>query len=923
MKPVHLTLSAFGPFAGQEDIPMEQLGQAGLYLICGDTGAGKTTLFDAITFALYGAASGSNRKADMLRSQYAAAQTPTFVAFTFRCGDKTYTARRNPAYLRPAKRGSGMTTEAAAASLTLPDGRVLTRQDEVDRAIEDILGLNRAQFCQVAMIAQGEFQQLLLASTQERMTIFRRIFSTALFERLQAALRDDANTLARQCEAREASLRQYLSGAVCSPASSGAAALAQAQAGQLPLPEATELLEAIVQEDERNQAEDQAQLAQDDLAIASASAELALAQEQAKAEQIRHQTEDALGQERALLRAAQSEADDAQRKLPQAAEWEAQASAISALLPQYEQLEQSRQREAEVSRKARDLPAQLADIQQSLDAQQRQLHESREQAQALSGAAADKERAASEVKEAQDAIAQLTAFAGLWRRFQDEQTTCTNKTAAYQEAIRQTAHCHERHAALNLAFLREQAGILASALSDGQPCPVCGSTIHPRKASLAPGAPTEKDVEAARLAFEAAKAQEDQIAEEAGRLQGALVSLREQLTQQGQTLLSTGDISLMPSAYQTIKAQRNESRRLAQNKLASAQQHQQMLQELQRRIPQQEQAIAALSDRVLSTTSVMTGHQATLQQLRQQLADLQAGLTHGSAREAKEALAQLSRQARAIRQQCQDADGSVQRHLQKAAELEGRLHALGQQQQHGTAPRQEDAIIRQLDGLRQHKAFLQQRLDDTSARLQANRSALSGLREQGAALSQDERRRAWLDTLSNTANGRLPGKERVMLETYVQMACFDQVLGHANLRLMQMTGGQYELIRRREALNRVSQSGLELNVVDHYNGATRSAASLSGGESFMASLSLALGLSDAIQARAGGIRLDAMFVDEGFGSLDDEALEMALQALMDLTHGNRLVGIISHVAGLKERIDRKITVVKERGGCSHARVILP
>ena len=199
-------------------------------------------------------------------------------------------------------------------------------------------------------------------------------------------------------------------------------------------------------------------------------------------------------------------------------------------------------------------------------------------------------------------------------------------------------------------------------------------------------------------------------------------------------------------------------------------------------------------------------------------------------------------------------------------------------------------------------------------RISSNETALCNIQTRSEEVVQLEQRMTWMRALSNTANGNLTGKEKVMLETYVQMTYFDRILTRANTRFMVMSGGQYELKRRMEAENNRSQSGLELNVIDHYNGTERSVKTLSGGESFQASLSLALGLSDEIQSSAGGIRLDTMFVDEGFGSLEEESLQQAIRALADLSDGNRLVGIISHVSDMKDKIDKQIIVRKERSG---------
>ena len=208
-----------------------------------------------------------------------------------------------------------------------------------------------------------------------------------------------------------------------------------------------------------------------------------------------------------------------------------------------------------------------------------------------------------------------------------------------------------------------------------------------------------------------------------------------------------------------------------------------------------------------------------------------------------------------------------------------------------------------------------------AVRLQTNQTVLDQMRHTAAELESAEHRYGWIKALADTATGNLTGKEKVTLETYVQMQDLDAVLACANTRFMVMSGGQYELVRRQTAENNRNQSGLDLDVIDHYNGTTRSVKSLSGGESFKASLSLALGLSDRVQSAAGGVRLDAMFVDEGFGSLDEESLHQALHALTDLARSDRLVGIISHVADLRAAIDRQILVTKAPTGGSHATIL--
>ena len=297
-----------------------------------------------------------------------------------------------------------------------------------------------------------------------------------------------------------------------------------------------------------------------------------------------------------------------------------------------------------------------------------------------------------------------------------------------------------------------------------------------------------------------------------------------------------------------------------------------------------------------------------------------AALEYESRKIAEEKIQQMAAAKKAMEQNLKEIQAAYE--AGKKAVERGRASVKVLKEQLAGEPEEDtDALSARRAELQESRARLNAAHTEISARIAANRQAQTELERQQAQIGELEQRWAWVRALSNTANGNLPGKDKIMLETYIQMACFDRTLMRANIRLMTMTGGQYELARRVEAANQRSQSGLELDVIDHYNGSRRSVQTLSGGEAFKASLSLALGLSDEIQASAGGIQLDTMFVDEGFGSLDEESLNQALRALDDLSEGNRLVGIISHVADLKERIDRQIVVTKDRQGGSRAKII--
>ena len=373
-------------------------------------------------------------------------------------------------------------------------------------------------------------------------------------------------------------------------------------------------------------------------------------------------------------------------------------------------------------------------------------------------------------------------------------------------------------------------------------------------------------------------------------------------------------------AEQRLREETQEnSRRMTelQNLIREEMKRKKRKQELDGWIPDQEAALLRAEEAVRREQIACAEREAGLTALTEQTERLAASLTMGSRREAEEQFNGLSRQKRELERAGEEAEQAYRNVQQEISHERGRIRSLRERLRETPRPDKEK-LEADRRGLDERYGGLQDRLTDTRTRLAANGSALRHILQQSDALQETEERWAWVKALSDTANGNLAGREKVMLETWIQTTYFDRIIDRANTRFMVMSGGQYELKRRAEAENNRCQSGLELDVIDHYNGTTRSVKTLSGGESFQASLSLALGLSDEVQSSAGGIRLDTMFVDEGFGSLDEEALRQAVRALSALSEGNRLVGIISHVSELKEKIDRQIVVTKDRAGGSRA-----
>lgn len=919
MRPIRLVLSAFGPYAGRTELDMDQLGDSGLYLITGDTGAGKTTLFDAITFALYGEASGKNREPGMLRSQYAAPDTPTEVVLTFQYAGQLYTIRRNPAYIRPAKRGGGMTQQAADAEMTLPDGRVLTRRQDVDAAVKELLGIDRGQFSQIAMIAQGDFLKLLLAPTDERQKIFRQIFGTGRYLELQNRLKSASGRLSQETDALNASVSQYLQGVLCAPEHPLAEKLAAIQQGAAPVAEVFPLLDALIAQDERSDAA----LMQERQALEEQLEALHLllgqADEIAKTQRSLAEAQAALHQQEPQLAACEEALQRETARQPQREEWQQQIAALQTALPQYDELEATRAKWAKTQAAIKADTQSLNQLRTTLAALQQQVTTLKTEQEQLADAGEQKSRWEADSAALAARQEQYTALIRVSDQAASLAAAYERAQEAYRQARTKADQAAATYAALNQAFLDEQAGILADTLTDGMPCPVCGATSHPAPAHKSAQAPSEAELKEADRANRAAAQEMAAKSADAAERSGQATAKQQELTQRTAALWSDcppdeGRVRAR-AALQEGQAQLTAlAQRIRQEEARIARRC-----EVAQALPGAEQQLGQTQEEIHRRESALAAQQSTLDALKQAGERLAAALPFTGRDAAQAEIKRLQQQHQAAL----DALNAATRiYTDRRAAVAGLRDSVARLQ----AQLQEAPVIDRAQK-EQERAALHTRRNELSAtgaaiatRLETNRTARDNLSRRRDQLQEAEQRLTWVRNLSNTANGNLGGKEKIMLETYIQMTYFDRIIARANTRFMVMSGGQYELKRRIEAENNRSQSGLELDVIDHYNGTERSVKTLSGGESFKASLSLALGLSDEIQSAAGGVRLDTMFVDEGFGSLDEESLRQAMAALAGLTEGHRLVGIISHVSELKERIDKQIVVRKDRAGGSHVTI---
>jgi len=1039
MKPLYLTMSAFGPYAGQMEVDFTLLGQEGLYLITGDTGAGKTTIFDAITFALYGTASGSNRSSAMLRSDFAAGDIPTFVKLRFAYKGETYEVERNPEYLRPAKRGEGSVKETAGAVLVCPNGRVIAGVRDTDRAIVELLGITRDQFVQTVMIAQGDFLKLLLSSTKERAVILRRIFETEKFldfqERLKEKVQDRKLELNRDNQRilQLAEEIRFESGETMDKKLANWIAEKDPYDSENLLKIVTNLVKR--QEDAFQEQKQRFQMIQktrmestDKLSAARINNKLLEEMARKKEEQRRHREQknahDEGKRHLALSQTARLTVWPLEEKWQKASESliqlksgiSAQEKLVREVTGQYEAAEKEYQKlELETPRRQqlifeeRDLESMLPKYEELLaktdecikvkrDLQVKEgerdsllkgkeslcllLEKTVMETEKLKEVPLKLEQSRQVIKERKILLGKIDECGILNQKWQDgvrKLELLRNNYAAAQDSWQRVRDEYQK---LEEIFLREQAGVLAASLKTGKPCPVCGSLKHPEPARSSGHTPSEAAVKTARRRADESHTLVEGYARDCHALDAANQSVREhlekalaalELSKETDTVHLTEKINALRVNTQAALGLSEEEECRLSAKLARKTESEAKERTLKEEVIGKDQRIEDIKAAVTNLRVDAAGREKELEAIREQLIfkdiveaqeqyaklksmRLELEKKYHAGKEAFESLRHRKGESEAVLKErhgrldglrteeehlkeifeaalAQNQFTSLNRYkeyliseeeIQKMQEAVSRYQETDTQLVNEVSRLERDAAGKSYVDLSDSEEEMR-KLEELSDAIMETCANLQSVRDHNKdrrdilgriILERREREKMFLDlkTISDTANGKLTGKIKITFETYLQAAYFNRVLYAANQRFAAMTGERYLLYRRREGGSLQGPGGLELDVLDHYTGKVRDVRSLSGGESFKASLSLALGLADVVQQHSGGIQIDTMFIDEGFGSLDTESLDMAIKTLQNLTGSNKMVGIISHVGELKERIDQQIVVKQGKQG---------
>ena len=892
MKPLNLKMSAFGPYKNEVEIDFKKLGTNNIFLITGDTGAGKTTIFDAISYALFNEVSGSNRPITSLRSKFATTED-TYVELEFEHKGKEYKIRRVPEYERVKKTGEGTTKNIADAYLEYED-KIITGVKNVNDKIIELIGINAKQFKQISMLAQGEFIKILFAESKDRTEIFRKIFETSIYEQistnlsiLSAETRKDVDRLKTIFQTNTSNIR-WIEKPV---------AIDLIDLKKITKLDIDEILNLIEKEIQINKD----QIKEEENENEKLKKEIEKLREKIK--KIEEQNEKVKKYKKYL-----EENEELKQKAKEIKEKETKIkvsqSVLQKVMPK-QQIVNEKQKELKINiDKKQVLEKEIKNGEIIEQENKNKILKLNELKEILDKYKTIKEKS----KNIEDMFLLIT-------QIEKDQKIKEKYVKQYEKLNNQYIEIDEQYKEEEDKFFREQAGIIAQRLEEGKPCPVCGSIEHPNKAIKNDDVLSEEELK--------------KLEEEKNKLENKRNTIKNETISLNAKIETT--IKMIPESnkqdfnLQDFEKQINESKNKQELEIKSLKENfenvclifakkkenidkinfDEIKQNIEKQINRQNNKLLENKVKLKECNTIIETQEKSLEVIQQEYLNAIKELGFKDEKDYKEKTLKEA-DIEKIKQE-------IEQYKEKVTTTKTRLEDVKKEL------KEKEIIdvtqdIEQLEQSSQKQKEEEKQINNKKASISFNKDTNKKLKETAIELIDKMDKMAKIEELAKIANGTANRKTKITFEQYVQATYFDMVISEANKRLLSMTDNRYLLIRKKKADKISEKIGLDLNVIDNYNGQERDVKSLSGGESFKAALSLALGLSDVIQSYSGGVLVDTLFIDEGFGTLDAESREQAINTLVNLAGSNKLIGIISHVEELQERIDKKIIVEKGQDG---------
>lgn len=1025
MKPQILIISAWGPYKDKVEIDFRKLGEQGLYLITGSTGAGKTTIFDAISFALFGDLSGMVREKDKVRSDFADIDTKTYVELVFTHRRVSYRISRNPRYLRPKKRGGGFTAQSENAELTLPDGKYLEGIASVNEKIEQLLGMNYAQFKQISMIAQGEFQKLLTASSKERTEIFRNIFHTKVYETIQQILTKQSKELRSSIMERKNKMEE----AVHATKVDDESYQDMLSQENLPVDRIVEVLTKSIEEDQCQEVSLQEQLE----ILEKQAMELYESKIEAKQSAKKLEELQSVKEKHKVFQEEEKQIKDLEQKIQKAKRTRKVRPiqlAYSNIYQQYNEYKETYQALKEEEEKQEKLYQkwkkaydskdklealidekketaqlyeqwmrsfqELGQLQKSLFGRQQQMEQGKEQLEdrkkiislkedtikeakerftKLHSLEAEQESLENQIKSRFDRQKRYRVLLQLANDLKKMEEELVGLQASYRQLDEEAKKKKQKFEYYDDCYKKAAAGLLAANLSEGAPCPVCGAVHHPNKAVITNSVLKEEELQKLKREYDKALKKVETSQQKAAQCHGNVIARQEQVKEE-LTLIQKESISEVKQAEKNLQDElkametnlRKRQEQLIQREKLAAEmtELENDLQKKKEEIEKLEESMELCRKEYMITeagiesvrknipnhitskeklTLLQKENEVTLKQYQKNYNEILAeyqkaganrerilGLRKQKEEDCKKAKSLFDDKRQEYKEALQEngfdtvesysesiledndiskLETNIQVYYREKKSNEDYLLRLTKECEQ-QKPVDLEKLNEQEQVLTEKKKSLEQRKKECYARSMANERSLVSIQKNKEEMLKLEEIYGKMSDLERVSRGE--NAYRLIFEQYVLANYFDEILQAANVRLNKMSFGRYSLFRVQQVNDARTKSSLDIEVLDQYTGKLRHINTLSGGESFKAALSLALGMSDVIQQHAGGVKVEALFIDEGFGALDSESLDQALNTLTGLVSEHCMIGIISHVAELKERIEKKILIEKSNMG---------
>ena len=888
MKPLKLVMSAFGPYKDKKEVDFSKLGTSGIFLVTGDTGAGKTTIFDGISFALFGESSGSHRETTSFRSKFADVDEETYVELTFSHRDKEYVIHRNPSYLAPKKRGTGETTKPSDATLTYDD-KVITGLKVVNDKILEILGINSKQFKQISMLAQGEFLKILHADSDERKMIFRKIFDTDIFDLITTKLNEKYKNNKDEIESLKT---EFLTNANNRILKEGSAFVDKNTLTKENINKILEELESEVTSNDKDNKEIEVKFKEKDEEYKKLENNIKVIEEN----NTRLTSFNKLKEDEIALKNKENDINKDRENIERNNQILRMVKPIEINLDKI--TKDTKETELKVEGKQEFI--------QKYEEKEKLIGEKEEKIKLLRPLIEEYNNIKNTLKENTEFLSNIKEVS---KYYKDKQLLDEEYVKRHEEYIKSDLEYKDD----DDKYFRNQAGILANKLEINNPCPVCGSLEHPHIATVEVNFLTKDELDLKKKKLEEKQRKVSEIKEKISSINSKIEIINGKI--------NCTDEESVKKLEENIKTKNDESNK-ALKKITDN------FDSIYYFITSSKIDIDAfvlvdfidkfnkdnnkIKEELQSSRKLLEEYKNTLVNLENNLKDenskLNSAIIKLGFEDREEYLSNVltEKDVRELEDRVRNYDRDITTTKTKLIEIEKLL------------------VNREFVDLTEEKSKLNNlkaELDSINIEKQKFYSIYDNNMKIKEKLNNTSKRLVnYMDNFSvfeelyKLSSGTISGKRRISFEQYVQATYFDMVLYEANLRFQNMTDGRFKLLRKETADSLSAKFALDLDVYDEYNGSRRDVKSLSGGESFKASLSLALGLSDVIQNYSGGIVIDTLFIDEGFGSLDQESREQAINTLNLISNNNKLIGIISHVSELKDRIDKKIIVSKTKDG---------